>query len=901
MTPEEKARVKIDEMFEDAGWKVVDRDHFSTQLYAMAVKEGLMKGHKEADYLLFLGGKAVGVLEAKKEEIDVLSSVVEEQAEYYAHGVPSWCQAVSSPLPLVYVSNGNELYYKDLREQNSDYNKLSEIFSPKEVVKILGLQDYFAGLPILSKKGLRDCQYEAITNLEESFRNGQKRALLVLATGSGKTYTACMISYRMLAYTPARHVLFLVDRNNLGKQADGEFGTFRLTENGEAFNNIYGVERLKSSRIPIGTNVIIATIQRLFSLLTGQQIIDNDDEDAFQKDSEDAGPAIEMGNDLKLPVDYFDLIVIDECHRSIYGKWKKVLEYFKSARMIGLTATPATETLAFFNNNRVANYTLEKSIADGVNVDYRVFRIKTKVTEDGGAIKEGEKVTQITKYNGEVEAINTSETNSYSKEELNRSIVNPSQIKLILETYRDSIYSELYPDREANMDYIPKTLIFALNDAHAKNIVTIAKDVFGRSDDDFVQRITYSAGDSNELIRKFRNDRNFRIAVTVTLVATGTDIKPLEVVMFMRDVESDSLYIQMKGRGVRTIGDEQLRNVTPNALSKDLFYVIDAVGATEHIMSQTHPGDITAPNIPLKILFEFLAHGNVQDDLLRLLASRLSRIYAKADNTQRTEFASKAGVGMKALAVCIFDALENKILPVYTNINDPNTERKNMVKPLTDYPDAREYLLYLNAGFIKVLMPGEDKLIEKGFSKEEAFDTTRAFEQYVKAHRDDIEALRIIYNNENNPITYSMLENLRDKLMMVSHKFNPIFLWNNYAVLNPTIVKQLDSKIERDALTNIIQLVRYAYKNITELHSLYSTAAQRFELWCGQMQRTMTEGQKSIIKMVVNYIVANGSYTMEDIKQEDTTLAANLVSAFGTMKDGNNALSSLSKFILKAA
>ena len=317
-------------------------------------------------------------------------------------------------------------------------------------------------------------------------------------------------------------------------------------------------------------------------------------------------------------------------------------------------------------------------------------------------------------------------------------------------------------------------------------------------------------------------------------------------------------------------------------------------------MDIAHPGD-SQPNISLNKLFELLAYGNVQDDLLRLLASRLSRIYLKANSSQKAELASRDGVDIKALAICVFDALEHKKLPAYMDINDPNLERKNLVKPLTDHPSTREYLLRLNAGFITVLIPGEDKLIEKGFSKEEAFDTTQAFEQYVNVHKDDIEALRILYNNESSPITYSMLESLRDKLMMTNHKFNPIFLWNNYAVLNPATVKQLNSKSERDALTNIIQLVRYAYKSITELHSLYSTAAQRFELWCGQMQRTMTEEQKSIIKMVVNYIVANGSYTMEDIKQEDTTLAANLVSAFGTMEDGNNALSSLSKFILRAA
>ena len=255
---------------------------------------------------------------------------------------------------------------------------------------IMGIEDAFAGLPTLKKKGLRDCQYEAVTELEKSFRAGQNRALMVLATGVGKTYTACLAAYRMLSYTPMRRVLFLVDRNNLGKQAEGEFGTFRLTENGEAFNTIFTVNRLRSSSIPSDSNVVISTIQRLFSFLKGETIEDNDD------DENEPIEEVTLPPNPNLPHDYFDMIIIDECHRSIYGNWRKVLEYFDTARLVGLTATPIPETMAFFNNNCIVNYTLEKSIVDGVNVDCRVYRIKTQVTETGGAILEGEKFKEET-------------------------------------------------------------------------------------------------------------------------------------------------------------------------------------------------------------------------------------------------------------------------------------------------------------------------------------------------------------------------------------------------------------------------------------------------------------------------------------------------------------------------
>lgn len=593
MTPEGKARVKIDRLFAEAGWTVVNRDEYEPTMNAVAVREALLKGNLEADYFLMINGKACGVLEAKREEIDVASNMVSEQVATYAKMVPDYYQAWQNPLPLLYKSNAKVVDFQDYRKSNVEWEEINRIHTPKEIVDMLGIDDPFAGLPVLNSKGLRTCQFEAITELEKSFRTGQNRALMVLATGAGKTYTACLAAYRMLAYTPMRRILFLVDRNNLGKQAEGEFGTFRLTENGEAFNTIYTVNRLKSSTIPKDSNVVISTIQRLFSLLKGEEIVDSDDDDADETTGE-----VTLPENPNLPHDYFDMIVIDECHRSIYGNWRKVLEYFDTARLIGLTATPIPETMAFFNNNRIVNYTLEKSIVDGVNVDNRVYRIKTEATENGGAIMQGEHVKVETRYTGKTEEVSSKETKNYSKTELNRSVINPSQIKLILTTYRDAVYTEMFndPQREPQFEYLPKTLIFALNEAHATNIVNIAKDVFGEvcpnaDMDRYVQKITYSSGDSNELIRQFRNDRDFRIAVTCTLVATGTDVKPLEVVMFMRDVESEPLYIQMKGRGVRTIGDEQLRNVTPNAVSKDCFFLVDAVGVTEHTKSIPEQGE----------------------------------------------------------------------------------------------------------------------------------------------------------------------------------------------------------------------------------------------------------------------------------------------------------------------
>ena len=896
MTPEEKARDKIDQWFTEAGWRVVDRDEYEANITAAAIREGLLKGNLEADYFLFINGKAIGVLEAKREEVNVSSYVVSEQVGTYARNVPHRYQTWQNPLPFIYKSNGKNLLFKDLRNEDSDWVSLSRMHTIKELVKMLGIEDPFAGLPTLRKRGLRDCQYEAITELEKSFRLGHRKALMVLATGAGKTYTACLAAYRMLSYTPMRRVLFLVDRNNLGKQAEGEFGTFRLTETGDTFNSIFSVNRLKSANIPSDSNVVISTIQRLFSLLKGDEIVDDDETD----DETDIEEEVTLPDNLNLPHDFFDLIIIDECHRSIYGNWRKVLEYFDTARLIGLTATPIPETKAFFNYNVVVNYTLEQSIADGVNVECRTYRIKTRETEEGGAILEGQRTKVETRYTGEVKTVCNKETKTYTKEELNRSIINPAQIKLILSTYRDIVYTELFndPPREQNMDYLPKTLIFALNENHATNIVNIAKEVFGRNDDRFVQKITYSAGDSNDLIRQFRNDKDFRIAVTCTLVATGTDIKPLEVLIFMRDVASLPLYTQMKGRGVRTIGDEQLRNVTPNAISKDSFVLVDAVGVTEHQHTIPTLEGYENGTITLKELLERITHGNLPDNYLQRLAGTLSRLYNKADNTQREQFARLAHDDMKELATRIYSALENGTLPPYNDINEPNNERKGLVSPITNHAEARKYILILATGFVNTLMPGEDELIFKGFSTEEAQNDTEAFEQYCNEHCDDIEALRLIYNNQGEPITYAMLKDLENKLKIESCHFSPKRLWNSYAIINPDKVKRTSKKQEAEALTNLIQLVRFAYHQIERLESVYPSARQFFNLWCGQKQGGITDKQREVMSRIVDYIASNGACTVKDIRMTDRTHAAQMISAFGNMQQADAALLSLFNFVV---
>ena len=888
-------------LLKKAGWSIVPRDQYSPGVSAVAIEEGILKGNLEADYLLFLEGKAIGVLEAKKESIS-LDDIVANQAENYTHKLLPMYQYWENPLPLIYLSNGKELLFKNAKIPGSTYQKLDAMHTPKEMVKLAGINSFFAGLPTLDPKGLRACQYEAITNLEASFRNSQRKALIVLATGAGKTFTACLAAYRFLAYTPARRVLFLVDRNNLGKQAEGAFGDFKLTENGEPFSTIYTTERLRSGKISDKTNLVICTIQRLFSVITGQELQDDDDgESSFESDTQ---PDVELNGKLLLPPDFFDLIIVDECHRSIYGRWRKVLEYFKEARIIGLTATPGDETMAFFNNNRVVNYTLEKSIVDEINVDCRVYRIRTSATENGGEIHKGEKYREVTTYTGEKRMTRAVEATPYQANDLDRAVINPEQIKLVLESYKNAVYSELYPSRDPNIAYIPKTLIFAKSDAHADNIIKIIREqVFPGQCPEFAQKITYSAGDSNALIKNFRNDKKFRIAVTVTLVATGTDVKPLEVLIFMRDVNSESLYVQMKGRGVRTITDDALRNVTPNADSKDIFYLVDAIGVTEHVKNSQAPEPTDGVNISLEKLLEQITHGYLPDDNLRLLAARLARINGKSTEEQRAEFTELAGMEMKEIASNIYEAFENGSLAAapFESSNQPNELRKALVQPLALHEKARKFLLILNAGFVKILQPGRDTLISTGFSVENAQETITKFEEYVQTHRDEEEALRIIAENTGEPITYAMLEDLKKKFLAANSQFSIDNLWHSYKVVNQDTVVPFKDATEKEALTNLIQLVRFSLKMIPELRSLVPLAAQRFELWCGQNQRdTLSETQRYIAREITNYVVSNGYGSRAAFAERNKSLLIQAKKAFGSMENVDKIMLSLSSFMLAA-
>lgn len=568
-----------------------------------------------------------------------------------------------------------------------------------------------------------------------------------------------------------------------------------------------------------------------------------------------------------------------------------------------------------FNDNIIEKYTYDDSVVDGVNVPARVYRIKTEQTEHGGAIKSGDKVVETTRSGYKVNEYVTKERIDFNPNQLDRSVVSPDQIRKNMESFRDSIYTDMFPERKALWEYIPKTLIFAKDDHHASEIVNIVKAVFaekfedGKIPEKFVQKITYSAGDTNTLIREFRTEKEFRIAVTVTLVATGTDVKPLEVVMFMRDVNSDVLYTQMKGRGCRTINDDKLKEVTPNATTKDCFYIVDCVGVTEH--DKTIPtaggGGGTGTNIPkLEKLLEFLSHGYITDDNLSFLRDYCSSINRRYENNalfghHLSMFITNFGFSPKDLALNINTAISQNTLPPFVSPSDENRTRNDLISCLISNLEARKKLLELHRGYYAI-SPNDDTLIEKGFSKEEARTFIDNFEKYLNDNADSIEALRIIHNSEDTLITYSMLSELQERLVSENHLFTPYKIWSNYKLLDTDgKVDELDIKQNGKALTNLIQIVRYAYKKNPNLISLLKGYSQKFTLYCGQAQRTLTDDQKDIMKQIADYVINEGYINAGELNEFDTDLWRKAIKSFGDAKVLNTEIETLSKFLLRVA
>jgi type I restriction enzyme, R subunit len=440
-TPEELARENIDKQLEECGWIVQSLSEMN--LYAgrgVSVREFPMETGP-ADYLSFVDRRAAGVVEAKPEGVTL--SGVAGQAAKYSSGLPANIPHVALPLPFLYETTGVETFFRDERDPEPRSRRVFDFHRPETLAEWIAeggtlrsrLQVMPGKFPLITT-GLWPAQIEAIRNLERSFADNRPRSLIQMATGSGKTFTAVSFVYRLIKHAKAKRVLFLVDRNNLGRQAFKEFDQYLTPDDGRKFTELYNVQHLQSNVLDSVSKVHITTIQRLYSMLSGEPEFDaaNEEGSLFEMGATlDKQPPKEIRYNPNIPIEYYDFIVVDECHRSIYNLWRGVLEYF-DAFLVGLTATPSKQTLGFFNQNLVMEYSRLRAVADGVNVDGEVYRIRTQISEHGSNVEAGfwigkrERTTRAQRWE------KLDEDYLYDPNQLDREVVSVGQIRTIIRT-----------------------------------------------------------------------------------------------------------------------------------------------------------------------------------------------------------------------------------------------------------------------------------------------------------------------------------------------------------------------------------------------------------------------------------------------------------------------------------
>ncbi len=877
----------------------------------VAVREfRLAPGHGFVDYMLFVEGKGAGILEAKP--VGHTLTGVEVQAQRYADGLPRELTAPVRPLPFLYLSTGEVTSFTNLLDPRPRSRPIFRAHRPETLAEWLTadpvtswtkaaspqlataepapagvayapkpstFRSRLQRLPPLDPRGLWPNQVRGLTNLERSLREDRPRALIQMATGSGKTLLAVAAAYRLVKYAGARRVLFLVDRANLGEQAEREgFGAYRAPDDARQFNELYNVQRLTSNTIAASSKVVISTIQRLYSILKGESELPPEVEEGSQ-----FGPTgmtvrepLPVVYNPGLPPEYFDVIFVDECHRSIYSLWRQVLEYF-DAYLIGLTATPAAHTFGFFRQNLVMEYRHDQAIADGVNVDFQIYRIRTRITAQGSTIEASDEPivgvrdrrTRTLRWEAPDEDI------SYSAEDLDRNVVARDQIRLIVRTFKEKLFNEIFPGRTE----VPKTLVFAKDDSHAEDIVEVIREEFGRGSD-FCQKITYRTTGRRpaDLIQEFRNSFNPRIAVTVDMVATGSDIRPIEIVVFMRAVQSHVLFEQMKGRGVRVISPDELKAVTPDALAKTHFVVVDCVGVTETKLADTQPLD-RKRYLSFKALLEHVAAGGTDEEMLSSLASRLARLDRQCAPEDRQMIAeASGGASLASINHALIDALDpdTQVAEARRAYELPATAEptaaqvrsaaealsQQAVRPLATRPAFRSLLEDLKRKFEQIIDEvSKDALLLAGHS-EEAREKARAlvasFEQWISDHRDELDALQFLYAQPySKRLRYRDIKTLAEAIKTPPRQWTPEVLWRAYELLDKDRVRGASG---RRLLADVVSLLRYALHRDTELVPHADRVRGRFAQWLAQQPghgRQFTPEQLRWLEMIRDHIATS--------------------------------------------
>lgn len=898
MKPEEKARQKIDQLLEAAGWKIQDLEQLNLgEGLGVAVREFRMTDGA-ADYALFIDRKLVGVVEAKAEGT-TLGGVAEQSAGYLS-SVPANIPYAQLPLPFSYESTGVETYFRDLRDPDSRSRLVFAFHKPETLQEWLTEEETLRArlkkMPPLVEGNLYQCQIEAIKNLETSFALSRPRALIQMATGSGKTFTAVSFVYRLIKEAKGRRILFLVDRSNLGRQTLREFQQYVTPDDGRKFTELYNVQHMTSNKFDPVSRVCITTIQRLYSMLRGEEEFDEQLEEGslFDKSPADQRPK-EVSYNPKIPIETFDFIITDECHRSIYHLWRQVLEYFDGF-IIGLTATPSKQTLGFFNKNLVMEYNHERAVADGVNVGYEVYRIKTKIGSEGSKVEAGNWIDKRDRHTRKRRWEQLDEELKYDRSQLDRNVVAPDQIRTAIRTFRDKMFTEIFPGRTE----VPKTLIFAKDDSHAEDIVQVVREEFGKGND-FCKKITYmTTGEKPEdLIASFRNSYNPRIAVTVDMISTGTDIKPLECLVFMRDVKSAVYFEQMKGRGTRVISSTDFKAVTPDAKTKTHFVIVDAVGVCETDKTETRSLE-RKKGISFEKLLMSVALGNRDEDTLTSLADRLARLNREIDEKARNEIKDVSnGMSITQIIGGLFDAFdpdkqEDKAKEIFKTEN-PNEEQlksaqyellKVACEPF-DNAKLRNSILAIHQQNVQIIdTVSIDTLLSAGFdekAKERSRTIVDTFEQFIERNKDELTALQIIFSRPygRRKLTYEEIRQLADAIEKPPYHLTTDEVWKAYEQLEKSKVRNASPQ---RLLTDIVSLVRFATHKSDVLEPFPEIVDQRFNKWLGEHQKRtgmqFTSEQKEWLGMIKNHIATSLSVGIDDFELQPFQARGGAVKAY---------------------
>lgn len=883
MKPEEKARQQIDRLLEAAGWCVQDYNKLNlSAAKGVAVREFPLETG-QADYVLFVDKAPIGVVEAKPDGATL--SGVAEQSEEYLISVAKTLTHASGRAPFAYESTGIETFFRDASDPEPRSRRVFGFHRPETLGKWLAQVDTLRArlrrLPPLVTEGLRDCQIEAIMELDRSFADAKPRALIQMASGGGKTFTAVSFIYRLIKFANAKRVLFLVDRSNLGRQTRMEFQQYRTPDDGRIFTELYSVQHLTSNTLDPVAGVCITTIQRLYSMLKGEQEFDSELEERslFDLEPRQWKPQ-EVCYNPAIPIETFDFVVTDECHRSIYHLWRPVLEYF-DAFTIGLTATPSKQTLGFFNQNLITEYSHERAVADGVNVGYDVYRIRTQITEQGSTVDAGYYVDRRDKYTRKVRWEQLDDDLVYTGPQLDRDVVATDQIRTVIRTFKDRLFTEIFPGRSDT----PKTLVFAKDDSHAEDIVHIVRDEFGKGND-FCKKITYRTTGENpeDLITSFRNSYNPRIAVTVDMISTGTDIRPLECLIFLRDVQSRTYFEQMKGRGARVISSTEFRAVTPDAASKTHFVIIDAVGVCERDKTDSRPLE-RKRSVPLDKLLISVALGKRDEDTLTSLASRLARLDRTIGEKERQEI-QKAAKG-KPLASLVHDLLDafdpdkrlEKAKELFATESPTEEQAQEAASMLIesasapfDNPDLRNKIVDIGRAQEQTIdTVSKDTLLFAGAdaqAKEKAGAIVDSFQRFIQENKDELTALQVIYGQPHaqRHLTYEAIKQLAEAIGRPPYNLDDAKLWRAYQLLDESRVRgQSPDKV----LTNIVSLVRFAVGRSEILEPFPAVVDRRFRHWLSQQEaagKKFTAEQKQWLSLIKEHIASSLSIGMEDFE-----------------------------------